>query len=301
MVRRSLSIACCFALGASMACERLEQTAGPAHSESVGVANVVARVGGHPIVADEVRGRMALDGVEAQEALDAVIAEQLLLQEALRRGLTADPAEERRADRMLVRALLHDLERNNEPEDVSVDEVRQDFRENEDAYEVLEKRDSWHILVKDDSEAASVLAHAIVAELLRAKDPRAVFQRYENPDALGIQLPLVVEELPPITRKARMENAYKDALFGAKALGPLRDPVQTGYGWHAIVLTEIEPGRTPTWRDVESDIRERLSQKRRFESLVEIVQRLEGEGLVSYQDEVVDRLLTAREVPGRAE
>jgi hypothetical protein len=244
---------------------------------------------------------MTLDGVSAEAALDALIGEELLLQEAQREGLSEDPEAMRSVDRMMVRALLRDLERENTPQGISSRQVRTDFERNRELYQVLERRGSWHVLVKADTTQARELAAAILAEARRADDPREVFKRYAEGAADPLDLPVVVEELPPITIKAEIEKPYKDALFAAKAPGPLKEPLRTSYGWHAIVLTEIQPGEVRTLTDVEDEIRERLSRKQRFEALVELVNRLEAENRVVYNRAVVGRLMSAEELPKRAE
>lgn len=298
---RQAFIIACGVWGLAVGCERVTNEAQPAPTQTSGVAEVVAKVGGRAIGAAHVRERMELDGIRAEEALDALVEEELLLQEVQRAGLSADPEAERRVDRMMVRAFLHDLEKENTPEGLPTTRVREDFERNREQFQVLERRGSWHVLVKADTAEAREIAASVLAEARRAKDPREVFERYSEGAADGIDLPVVVEELPPMTTKAKIEKPYKGALFEAKTPGPVKGPVQTSYGWHAIVVTEIQPGEVRTFRDVEDEIRERLSHKQRLEKLIEVVQRLEGEELVTYREAVVERLLTVRELPKRAE
>ncbi len=301
-MRRDLIVTwACLLWGSAVGCEGPTKDALSARVQTAAVAEVVATVGGRAIGAEDVRERMMLDGVGATDALDALVEEELLLQEAQRAGLSEDPEAMRSVDRTMVRALLHDLERKNAPEEISKQEVRADFERNREQFQVLERRGSWHVLVKADTLEAREIAAAILTEVRQAEDSRAVFERYATGAADDIELSVVVEELPPITIKADIEKPYKDELFAAKSPGPLREPVRTSYGWHAIVLTEIQPGEVRTLADVEDEIRDRLSQRRRFEKLVELVKRLETEGRVVYDQAVVDRLMSARELPKRAE
>lgn len=178
-------------------------------------------------------------------------------------------------------------------------EVRADFAEHRDKLQVPERRRSWHILVKDSSEAGRRLAESILREVRRADDPKAVYHRYAGGDGVETELEVSAEELPPMSTKAGIEKPYKDALFGAKSEGPLEEVVGTSYGWHAIMLTEIIPAEKRTVQDVEDEIRKRLSQKKRFEKLVEIVRKLEAEGMVQYDDRGVERLLSMAGLPER--
>jgi parvulin-like peptidyl-prolyl isomerase len=77
--------------------------------------------------------------------------------------------------------------------------------------------------------------------------------------------------------------------------------VKTSYGWHAIVLTEILPEEVRSVGEAEDEIREQVSQQKRLHQVVAIVQGLEGQGLVHYDQQRVDRLLAMPGLPERAE
>jgi hypothetical protein len=67
------------------------------------------------------------------------------------------------------------------------------------------------------------------------------------------------------------------------------------------VVSEILPGDMRTFEEVETELRERLSQQRRLGAIVAIVQGLEAEGLVRYDEQGVQRLLSMPGLPKRAE
>jgi parvulin-like peptidyl-prolyl isomerase len=261
------------------------------------VVDAVARVGGRPIGASEVEARMLAEAITGEAALAQLIDEELLVREAERLGLAVSEDGERTIERVMVRTMLHDLERETTPESISEEEVREDYALHADKLQVPERRRSWHILVKDTSEAGEAQAESILRELREVDDPRTVYERYANGGARGVK----AEDLPAISEKAGFKKSYKDALFAAKSEGPLRKVVKTSYGWHAIVLTEILPEEHTTLDEVEGEIRERLSQKKRFERLVEIVQHLEAKGLVHYNEQGVERLLSMTSLPERGE
>ncbi len=302
-MRRDFIVICaCVGCSSAIGCEPVTNEPRSPQVQSGAVTEVVATVGGSVIGAADVRERMTLDGVNAETALDALVDEELLLQAAHKAGLPEDPEGRRKVDRTMVRALLHELELENMPEAIPAGQVRKEFEQSRDQFQVLERRGSWHVLVKADTKEARELATAILAEARRADDPREVFDRYATGGGADhLDVPVVVEELPAITIKADIEKPYKDSLFEAKSPGPVKEPVQTSYGWHAIVLTEIQPGEVRTLEDVEDEIRDRLSQKKRFEKLVEVVTQLEAEQLVDYDQAVVQRLMSAKELPKRAE
>jgi len=265
------------------------------------VGDVIARVGGRSIGASEVESRMAADEVGAEAALERLVDETLLAQEAERLGFTEDWGDQRSLERLMVRTMLHDLEEKNTPKSLSDEEVQEAYLLHADEFRVRERRRSWHILVEDQSEAAEALAGSILREIREARDPRSVFDRYADGEPEGLDFELRAEDLPAITEKARIEKPYKDALFAAKSLGPLENTVKTSYGWHAIVVAEILPEEVRTIDEAEDDIREQLSQTKRFHEIVAIVQGLEAQGLVHYDEQGVQRLLSMPGLPERTE
>ncbi len=265
------------------------------------VADVVARVGGQSIGASEVESRMAAEEVSAEAALEHLIDEALLIQEAERFGFAEDRDGERSVERLMVRTMLHDLEQDNTPESISEEEVGEAYALHAKKFQVPERRRSWHILVEDQSEAAEALAKSILAELQRADDPRAVYDRYAKGGPESLTLDVKAEDLPAISKNASIKKPYTKALFAADAEGPLDEAVNTSYGWHAIVLAEILPEEVRAIDEAEGEVRTLLSEQKRIAKLVTIVQGLEAQGLVHYDEQGVARLLSMPGLPERAE
>ncbi|MBW2224200.1 MAG: peptidyl-prolyl cis-trans isomerase [Deltaproteobacteria bacterium] len=272
-----------------------------AHPDQTVVLDVVARVGATSIGASEVANRMAADGLGAEAVIEQLIKEAVLVQEAERSGVAASRDGQLGIERLMVRTMLRDLEKENTPESISGEELREAYALNASEFQVPERRRSWHLLVQSQSEAAEALAESILRELQRAEDPRTVYDRYADGAPGDGSLQVKAEELPAITEKASLKKAYKNAVFGAKSEGPVKNVIQTSYGWHAIVVSEILPGDMRTFEEVETELRERLSQQRRLGAIVAIVQGLEAEGLVRYDEQGVQRLLSMPGLPKRAE
>jgi parvulin-like peptidyl-prolyl isomerase len=284
------------------ACERdseVDQT-GQGDSDRP-VAGVVARVGGRVIGLSEVEALMEAEELGAEAALQKRVDQELLAQEAERLGFTLEREGERMVERLMVRTMLHDFEKENGPDSISDEELREDYALYIDKFRIPERRRSWHILVKDSGDAAKSLAESILRELRQAKDPRTVFDRYAGGGPEGTELEILTEDLPAITTSASFQKPYKDAVFAAKSTGPLNEVVGTSYGWHAIVVAEIVPAEQRSIEEVEDESRDRLSQAKRALKLVRTVQALQAEGLVEYDAEVVDRLLSMAGLPERAE
>jgi len=110
-------------------CERASKKIRSEQPETPLVTDVVARVGRISIGTSEVVARMAEDELSADAALERLIDEALLVQEAERIGFTADRASERVVERLMVRAMLHDLETDNTPQSIPEAEVRAAYAE----------------------------------------------------------------------------------------------------------------------------------------------------------------------------
>lgn len=265
------------------------------------VARPVAHVGGRSIGAAEVEALAGADAISPESALERLIDQELLTQEAERLGFGLERDGERTIERMMVRSMLHDMEKENTPESISEEELREDYARHEDKFRISERRQTWHILVKAKGDGAEALAASILRELQQARDPHTVFDRYADGAPEGVELEVLAEELPPVTKQAGLKKPYKDAIFSAKSEGPLKNLVETSYGWHAIVVTKILPAEQRSIADVEEASRHRISQGKRTAMLVRTVQALEAEGLVQYNEEGVQRLLSSPGLPERAD
>lgn len=282
-------------------CERDSDYDFASQAASGEVARPVARVGGRSIGSAEVEDLAAAEAIDIEDALQRLIDQELLAQEAERLGFTVDRDGERTIERLMVRAMLHEMEKENTPESISEKELREDYAMYEDKFRIPERRRTWHILVKDKGDEAEALAASILRELQRAQDPHTVFERYADGAPQGNELEVLAEELPPVTEKAGLEKSYKDAIFAAKSTGPLKSLVETSYGWHAIVVAEILPAEQLSMSDVEEASRLRISQGKRTAMLVKTVQALKAEGLIRYDEGGVERLLSRSGLPKRAD
>ena len=280
----------------AQACERVGPSASSEQAESAASAVApVATVGVEVITAREVMSLMAEENLGAERAVEQLVDEAVLFQAARKAGIRETAQDRREIERLMVRALLRDYEREISPERMSAKDVRAAFEEYRDKLAVPEKRASVHVLVRDQSAKARDLAERALREF-RREDAEVVLARYaegkvEHPPEIQV----VAEELPAFSMNAGMDESYKKALFEADAPGPLREPVQTAYGWHAIVLTEIVPGTEASLESSEMELRQWLAQRKRQENLVRVVQPLQK--LVEWNESVVRKLTEAERLP----
>jgi hypothetical protein len=132
----------------TMGCERPDPASHSPERLERDVEVVVARVGDELIGASDVASRMRVSGLDRRSALEELIDEALLVNEARDRGLNGSPAERRAVERVMVRQMLKDFEAELTPESVPADAVRANFDEHRDKLQVPERRASWHILVR---------------------------------------------------------------------------------------------------------------------------------------------------------
>lgn len=225
-----------------------------------------ARVDGVSLAVSDVAATSAALQVDAKTALERLIAEQLLIKEAERRGLQREPSVDHVSRQAAVQELLA-----REVESVVVDDaaIADAYAAQHERFVQPVRRASIHVLVslakdanRDRDEAAHQLAAKLTAELRAAPDPRAVWVRYQSVGQLQ-GFTIKAETLPAAGRDERYVEEYLAGLFSSPGLGPLDHPVRTSFGWHSIVVTEITPGSVVTLEQAKDTLRTELVAKAR--------------------------------------
>ena len=265
-----------------------------------GMAHDVARVemgkvntldvGQHLHCMYQVRLAMKEERSDPVTALQGLIEEELLVQRASALRLGLGQTTEWEIDRLIVQSLLKDMESRVSPSSISDEDIAQDFETHKDQLVRPERRKTAHVLARAQTPEAEAFANEVLAEFRRADDPMEVFERYViDPPARDFEVR--AEDLPPISEKAGFAQEFKDAVFAARAPGPLTRAVRTEYGWHAIIVEEIETGETGNLESLQGEIRDRLTRKRRFEALAAMVREAEASGVLKRNEDVIERSL----------
>lgn len=141
----------------------------------------------------------------------------------------------------------------------SDEEVRTYYDENEETFAQPEERCARHILFPPDAQERAEEAKqeiedgadfATLAEE-ESQDPGSA----ENGGDLGCQ-----PETSPDTGQPTYAPAFNDALFAEDAEeGDVLGPVETEFGYHVIEVQEIRESSTPSFEEVEPEIREQLT------------------------------------------
>ncbi len=290
----------CVALGgcgkASSPVRDTEPAAGGAWSEAD--ETPVAVVDGSRIALREVRELVRRSALSSREALDRLVAERLLMQEARRRGF-ADVAEVRHVgEQAAVQAVLIE-----EADSLAVaeEELRKAYEAAHDRFHVPEKRETIHLLVRMPADAAPELSRAGEAVAGEAVDALAYAGVEEAARILeqlrgqhGADFKIRVEKLPPFGRTGRLVKEYEDAMFELSEAGVVPRPVRTRFGWHAIYLTAIHPEQHWSFEEAAGQLRAEILLEKRKKRMEVFFDRLRTNADIQTDESAVEWLLQAR-------
>ncbi len=285
---------------ASLGCDGTEGPKVPGHSTRQPVApeeanGVVATVSGSVITSTDVKRVMQDLGISAAEALSRLEAERLLMGEAERLGFGRHRQVALVAKRAAVQALLAE---RVEAAEVSDAELEEAYQKHLDRFRRPELRGSVHVLAKlgrgasqEVSRAGERFAREAIAAFERAQDPESVLATFRKRESDLFEV--VVERIPPIPKDAPFATEFKDAVFGRAKTGAVPHPVRTDFGWHAVVVTEIQPAKTLGLERAAEVLRPHLESEKRKGRLKELLSELRGRVKVVRNEATVDWALSA--------
>lgn len=197
-------------------------------------------------------GQGQQDGPELRKSLrENLITEEIIAQEAIKKGLDKDPETQTQLDlarqRVLVGAFQADYIKNN---DVSDETLRKE-------YEILKLQMGdkeylpRHILVESENEAREIIASLnkgadfskLAAE--KSKDEGSK----ENGGELGW------------SPSAAYVRPFAEALEKLEKGKITQTPVHTSFGWHVIKLEDVRPMQVPPFEEVKENLRQRILQR----------------------------------------
>lgn len=229
-------------------------------AQSQGAPETLAVVNGvavPAIFAEFSRQARANRGAEAQnltpEAIrDAVIAAELLSQEAVRRGLDKNPrvvaAIDFQRKEMLSQALLEDFLRANP---LSEEIVKAEYEQAKARAGTMEYRPR-HILVNTEREARNIIASLTTAKRRANFEDVARKQSKDTSASNGGDLGWV---LP-----ANMVPEFAAAMTRLKKGEVSRVPVQTQFGWHVIRMDDTRKLDFPPYEELRNRIAGQIQQ-----------------------------------------
>jgi peptidyl-prolyl cis-trans isomerase C len=207
-----------------------------------------------------------------KQFLDSLITRDLLMREALRRGLERrSEVRERLAQArksILLETLLREVAENSPG--LSEEALRKHYEQNKESLKEGERVRVRHILFKEKRQAEEA------ADKAKKGYPfEDLMKEAEVAGGATADLGLI--------EKGAYDKEFEEAAFGA-AENSITGPVKTVYGYHVLQVLEKRPAGLPPFEEVQgriaADLRE-AAQREAFENLVDGLKkraeiRLEG-------------------------
>ncbi len=194
-----------------------------------------------------------------KQFLDSLITRDLLLREAMRRGLDRRDEVRARLDQarkaILLEALLREV--SESAPDLSDEAIRTYYEENKESFGEGERVRVRHILFKEEDQAEKMAR--------RAKKGEPFEGLMKEAEAAGG----TTADLGLIERGA-YDKEFEEAAFGAPE-NSIAGPVKTIYGYHVLQILGKRPAGFPPFEEVKGKIAETLreeAQREAFDNLV---------------------------------
>lgn len=261
---------------------------------------VVSTVQGHPITVSMVERAARVAGVSPAVALRRLQDETLLAAAAEHAGL-GNRREVRSATRraMVQELLAREIEARVTEADVTAEELEALFERDLERWESPERRRSVHALARipagappDAERAAERWIRELHAAAAASGDPEAAILALRRGLPEEAPFDVLVEEVPPLVRRAAADEAYLAAIFGPSGPGLVPEPVRSDLGWHVIAVTEVVPARETTREEALAILREERLAALRAEAFSAWIGELARQSEVVVEHEVVQRFLS---------
>lgn len=246
---------------------------------------VVAKVNGRPIGASAVRRRAEEKGLTAPEALNELIDEELLVQEAERLGLHRDPAVVEAGKAAAIYQLLAGtFEKEFTPAQIPEAKLRHlyklgshrwfkrpELRRFGHAYVTrpwFKRGKRWYIDIEKDRELKQVMRNFHKLLVLKRPQTWDAFKALAADFDQGDQSLIVGSALQA---HKDLRRPFADALFALKKPGDFSDVIETRPWYHVAYLIEVLPHKNISFDQAREDIRAKIypaERKKAFDSWV---------------------------------
>jgi peptidyl-prolyl cis-trans isomerase D len=158
----------------------------------------------------------------------------------------------------------------------SDEDLRAAYEAQQGRFITPERRRVSHILIEapasasqGEIEAARLRAEAVAAQALAGEDFAALAESSSEDigsSSLGGDLGFLEPGV--------MAESFEAAAFGLSLEEPISDPVQTGFGWHIIKLTDIEPSSGMSFEEAREVLLEEAREASAERAFLDLADRL---------------------------
>ncbi len=260
-------------------------------------ARPLAKVGRHVITTGEFLDELARQGPyvrmrftsleRRKEFLKNLVRREVLVQEALRRGMLSDPEVVRQVKRALVGVLVDRLHKELvKLDDITDADVAAYYEKNKVMYQQPPKVRASVILLKGEAEARQVAAkarklegnvHAFNELLARRSADEAGRRSRGDTGFIGRDDPRVAAPL-------------RAALFASKGLWTVVGPVKTDKGWAVAMVTGRREALNRPLALEKDRIKNRLFHERRFAAVNDYLEKLRAKAKVEVLEDNLARV-----------
>ncbi len=244
-------------------------------ASSVDKKDVIASVGDEVITKQEFEDEIqslpqayqAIAKQNRKEFLNSLVNKKLLIAEAKKENLENSPEVkkymEKAKDELMVQQLLKDKVLDKVK--ITDEAVKAYYDSNADQFKDPEKFKASHILLKSEAEA-----NAVLAELKAGADfGKVAKEKSEDPGSRDKEGDI------GYFSKGDLVPEFEDAVSKMK-VGDVSAVVKTALGYHIIKLTDKKESAKKDFKDVEQDIKNRLTvenQMKAYDGLIESLKK----------------------------
>ena len=217
--------------------------------------------------------------------INSRVREEILYREALALGLDKEDTIVKRRMAQKMEFLAEDLSDLREP---TAEELRAWFEQNSRQFALPARVTFRHLYFSPDRRGQRAHDDAI-----RALN-RLANKSEDSPEAAALADPFMFQDYygdrTPEQLAKEFGPSFAQSLFQLKP-GVWQGPIESGYGWHLVLVDSITPSRVPQFEEVEQDVKSEWIEEQRAETKRKMFEAMRT------RYEVVLPKPTAKEVP----
>ena len=206
------------------------------------------------------QGRPSPTPEDMRRLIENKVHEEIFYREALALGLDKEDIIVKRRLAQKMEFLVQDLAALRDP---TTEELRAWFEKNPDRFAPPPRVSFHHLYFSPDRRGPGVKKEAASAReqlngkplntpLLSTRGDSFMFQDFYN-------------DRTPDQVAAVFGTTFAKTVFQLTP-GSWEGPIESGLGWHVVLVEAITPGRTPAFEEIEPDIEAQWSEEQRIES-----------------------------------